>query len=150
MLYLLTLPPLTLPSPYPPLPFPSPPQGWRSSWEMLYTYGFVPGASTTEWIAAGGRPMFFDGVTDDDPLMPQKRALLVALGADENAYAGTWLDLKARKDSCVAMAPLLRLAKLAQVSRQRGTERAAFAYPPRSPCSPHEGTSAALPPSLLA
>ena len=36
--------------------------GWRSSWEMLYTYGFVPGSSPEEWMSTGGRPMFFDGV----------------------------------------------------------------------------------------
>ena len=29
---------------------------WRSSWEMLYTYGFVPGAQPQEWLEAGGSP----------------------------------------------------------------------------------------------
>lgn len=59
--------------------------GWRSSWEMLYTYGFVPGETMTAWLSAGGRPLFFPAVQDDDPLRPQKQALLAALGASENA-----------------------------------------------------------------
>jgi len=86
--------------------------GWRSSWEMLYTYGFVPGAAHEDWMASGGRPLFFEGVANSDPLSPQKRALLVALGADEGAADGTWLDLKPEKAQCVQMAPLLRLAHL--------------------------------------
>ena len=85
----------------------------RSSWEMLYTYGFVPGASPEEWVAAGGRPLFFEGIDKDDPLGLQKRALLVTLGTGEDAADGTWLDVQPRPDQCVLMAPLLRLAALA-------------------------------------
>lgn len=86
--------------------------GWRSSWEMLYTYGFVPGEGIADWVRTGGRPLYFDGVSADDPLIEQKRAILVALGADEGAWEGTWLDLKADPDQCIAMAPLLRFAQL--------------------------------------
>jgi len=86
--------------------------GWRSSWEMLYTYGFVPGAGLAEWISSGGRPLFFDGVLPSDPLHEQKRALLSALGAQEGAVDGTWVDLKPTAASCTSMAPLLRLAYL--------------------------------------
>jgi hypothetical protein len=52
---------------------------------MLYTYGFVPGEGMTEWLSAGGRPLFFPAVEEEDPLRPQKQALLTALGASENA-----------------------------------------------------------------
>ena len=64
--------------------------GWRSSWEMLTTYGFVPGASVPEWLASGGRPLYFEGVSPTDPLLPQKQALLVALGADVGAVVDTY------------------------------------------------------------
>merc|ERR1719424_2316681 len=103
--------------------------GWRSSWEMLYTYGFVPGSSVEEWIAAGGRPLFFDGVSPSDELLPQKRALLAALGASEGAADGQWLDLKPTADQCVAMAPLLRLANLSpgDASLEEGVRRLAEA-----------------------
>lgn len=84
--------------------------GWRSSWEMLYTYGFVPGDTKEDWLAAGGRPIFFEGVREDDPLRPQKQALLTALGVDEMGWAGTWVDLRASTQAAVSMAPLLRLA----------------------------------------
>ena len=47
---------------------------WRSSWEMLYTYGFVPGAQPQEWLEAGGRPILLEGVQRDDPLHEQKVA----------------------------------------------------------------------------
>jgi len=87
--------------------------GWRSSWEMLYTYGFVPGASPEEWMTTGGRPLFFDGVEPSDPLREQKRAVLVTLGTEEEALEGTWLDLQPRAEQAVLMAPLLRLACLA-------------------------------------
>ena len=45
--------------------------GWRSSWEMLYTYGFVPGQDHKQWLASGGRPIFFPGTHEamDEPLM---------------------------------------------------------------------------------
>lgn len=88
--------------------------GWRSSWEMLYTYGFVPGEKSEEWLAAGGRPIFFDGISESDAMYQQKRAVLDALagGEDESFWAGMWVDLKADPSSCVAMAPLLRLSKL--------------------------------------
>mmetsp|Transcript_160312 Transcript_160312/g.282878 ORF Transcript_160312/g.282878 Transcript_160312/m.282878 type:complete len:585 (+) Transcript_160312:43-1797(+) len=86
--------------------------GWRSSWEMLYTYGFVPGDTKEDWLAAGGRPIFFEGVREDDPLRPQKQALLTALGVDEMGWAGTWVDLRASTQAAVSMAPLLRLAYL--------------------------------------
>ena len=87
--------------------------GWRSSWEMLYTYGFVPGSSPDEWCATGGRPIFFEsGVETSDPLINQKRAILVTLGAAEEALEGTWLDLQPRVDVAMSMAPLLRLATL--------------------------------------
>merc|ERR1719281_624854 len=47
-----------------------------------------------EWIASGGRPLFFAGVQRADPLWEQKRAVLTALGAEEDAADGTWVDLK--------------------------------------------------------
>jgi len=96
---------------------------------MLYTYGFVPGSSVEEWIAAGGRPLFFDGVSPSDELLPQKRALLAALGASEGAADGQWLDLKPTADQCVAMAPLLRLANLSpgDASLEEGVRRLAEA-----------------------
>ncbi|KAL1515147.1 hypothetical protein AB1Y20_004208 [Prymnesium parvum] len=85
--------------------------GWRSSWEMLYTYGFVPGDGDA-WLAAGGRPIFFEGFSRDDPLAAQKAAVLVALGADEAAAEGTWVELKALGRGG-EMAPFLRLVELA-------------------------------------
>lgn len=84
--------------------------GWRSSWEMLYTYGFVPGQELEEWLLAGGRPLFFSAVELEDPLRPQKQALLTALGAAEDAFLGTWVDLRPEESEVVKMAPLLRLA----------------------------------------
>ena len=66
--------------------------------------------SAQEWLSSGGRPLFFDGVRADDPLRPQKRALLVALGADESASDGQWVDVKPLEAQCLSMAPLLRLA----------------------------------------
>lgn len=88
--------------------------GWRSSWEMLYTYGFVPGSEPQDFMAAGGRPVFFEGISPTDPLMPQKQALLVALGADESAGEGVWVDLQVNGAQSAAMAPLLRLKHLAE------------------------------------
>ena len=52
------------------------------------------------------------GVASSDPLYAQKRALIVALGADEAGVGGTWLDLKPQPSECLLMAPLLRLAHL--------------------------------------
>jgi len=86
--------------------------GWRSSWEMLYTYGFVPGAEPSDWIGAGGRPLCFDGVQQDDPLHEQKVAALVALGGDEEVAYAQWVDVKADPAQSTEMAPLLRLAHL--------------------------------------
>lgn len=88
-------------------------RGMRSSWEMFYLYGFVPGAGLKEWLATGGRPLYFEGIKPSDPLLMQKRAALEVLGAGDNAWEGTWLDLKPDHDQCVAMAPLLRFAHLA-------------------------------------
>jgi hypothetical protein len=86
---------------------------WRSSWEMLYTYGFVPGAQPQEWLEAGGRPILLEGVQRDDPLHEQKVAVLVALGADESSAYEMWIDVKADPEEVPdAMAPLLRLAHL--------------------------------------
>lgn len=48
-----------------------------------------------------------------DPLIEQKRAVLVTLGAGEDAAEGTWLDLQPTREQCEMMAPLLRLASLA-------------------------------------
>ena len=31
---------------------------WRSSWEMLYTYGFVPGAQPQEWLEAAEAKLY--------------------------------------------------------------------------------------------
>ena len=90
---------------------------WRSSWEMLYTYGFVPGAQPQEWLEAGGRPILLEGVQRDDPLHEQKVAALVALGAEESSAYEMWLDVKADpKEVPDAMAPLLRLAQLGRES----------------------------------
>ena len=75
------------------------------------TYGFVPGEGQ-EWLAAGGRPLFFPGISPTDPLGPQKKALLVALGAEEGAADGTWVELKALTRDGGAMAPFLRLVHL--------------------------------------
>lgn len=86
--------------------------GWRSSWEMLYTYGFVPGDGPQDWLASGGRPMMFEGVSRDDELHQQKVAMLVALGAEEDAAYGQWVDVKADPEQASSMAPLLRLAHL--------------------------------------
>ena len=86
--------------------------GMRSSWEMLVTYGFVPGDQPADWLKAGGRPLFFDGVSPSDPLLPQKTALLVALGAEEEGAMGSWLDVKAEPAELARIAPLLRLAHL--------------------------------------
>lgn len=90
---------------------------WRSSWEMLYTYGFVPGLLPQEWLEAGGRPLLLDGVQRDDPLHEQKVAALVALGAEEGGAYEMWIDVKADpKEVPDAMAPLLRLAHLGRES----------------------------------
>jgi hypothetical protein len=88
--------------------------GWRSSWEMLYTYGFVPGQTSAEWAASGGRPMYFEGISESDGLYQQKRAVFDALagGEDESCWAGMWVDLQPDPTTCLAMAPLLRLAEL--------------------------------------
>ena len=69
--------------------------GWRSSWEMLYTYGFVPGTKPDEWLAAGGRPIFFECVQRSDPLWQQKAAVIASLTGDEGNEAGLWVDVKA-------------------------------------------------------
>ncbi|KAL3892882.1 MAG: hypothetical protein SGPRY_014691 [Prymnesium sp.] len=108
--------------------------GWRSSWEMLYTYGFVPGGDE-DWLLTGGecrgdripsllarlmaaslagRPMFFEGISSSDSLAAQKKALLAALGVDESAADGTWVELKAVSRGGGEMAPFLRLAHLAE------------------------------------
>ena len=76
------------------------------------TYGFVPGDQPADWLKAGGRPLFFDGVSPSDPLLPQKTALLVALGAEEEGAMGSWLDVKAEPAELARIAPLLRLAHL--------------------------------------
>jgi hypothetical protein len=78
---------------------------------MLYTYGFVPGEGQ-DWLTGGGRPLFFPGLTAEDPLLPQKKALLVALGADEAAADGTWVEVKALSRNGGDMAPFLRLVHL--------------------------------------
>lgn len=84
--------------------------GWRSSWEMLFTYGFIPGERPEEWLASGGRPLFFEGIAEGDPLRGQKLAALAALGAGEGAGEGVWVDCKASE--ALKMAPILRLAHL--------------------------------------
>lgn len=86
--------------------------GWRSSWEMLFTYGFVPGESAEDWLASGGRPVCFAGVNSTDALYPQKRALMVALGCEEDAVDAMWLDVTSDAKQSAQMAPLLRLAHL--------------------------------------
>ena len=88
--------------------------GWRSSWEMLYTYGFVPGTKPDEWLAAGGRPIFFECVQRSDPLWQQKAAVIASLTGDEGNEAGLWVDVKADPAAmaATAMAPMLRLAHM--------------------------------------
>ena len=88
--------------------------GWRSSWEMLYTYGFVPGTKPDEWLAAGGRPIFFECVQRSDPLWQQKAAVIASLTGDEGNEAGMWVDVKADPAAmaATAMAPMLRLAHM--------------------------------------
>eukprot|EP00746_Dinoflagellata_sp_MGD_P072719 gnl/MRDRNA2_/MRDRNA2_29496_c0_seq1.p1 gnl/MRDRNA2_/MRDRNA2_29496_c0~~gnl/MRDRNA2_/MRDRNA2_29496_c0_seq1.p1 ORF type:complete len:369 (+),score=76.10 gnl/MRDRNA2_/MRDRNA2_29496_c0_seq1:23-1108(+) len=86
--------------------------GWRSSWEMLTTYGFVPGSGIKDWLSNGGRPIYFDAVALEDPLKEQKQALLQVLTGNSEAFQGTWVDLKANRGTCMSMAPLLRLAHL--------------------------------------
>ncbi len=98
---------------------------WRSSWEMLYNYGFVPGSSLRDWLSTGGRPLFFDGIARDDPLREQKVALLVALGADESSADGVWVDVQPRAAECTSMAPLLRLAHLSSATQPEIAERLA-------------------------
>ena len=44
--------------------------GLRLAWEMLHTYGFVP----NNVPAYAGRPIFFEGVKESDPLARQKQA----------------------------------------------------------------------------
>jgi len=95
--------------------------GWRSSWEMLYTYGFVGGDTSPEWLSAGGAPLFFEGVRASDPLRQQKVAVLASLGAGEDAADGQWVDIKGTAESCLSMAPLLRLSHLSQESREAET-----------------------------
>lgn len=104
------------------------PGGWRSSWEMLYTYGFVPGMEPAEWMGAGGRPLFFEGVDPSDPLMQQKKAMLVSLGVDEEgAGDGVWVDVKASQEQCMGMAPLLRLSHLSEADMQAVPQLAGLA-----------------------
>jgi len=86
--------------------------GWRLAWEMMYTYGFVPGERLEEWLANGGRPVHFDGVSPNDPLKMQKQALLQALGTGEDAWQSIWHDVRPIEKTCRSMAPLLRLAHL--------------------------------------
>ena len=111
--------------------------GWRSSWEMLYTYGFVPSpsgeASAAAWLENGGRPVWFDGVSEADPLYQQKRAVIVALGAEEGTEAGMWVDLKPSPTQAVAMAPLLRLALMCeQTEPELASELAAWKAEPKA------------------
>lgn len=114
--------------------------GWRSSWEMLRTYGFVPGSTSVDWLANGGRPIYFDGVAANDPLQEQKQAVLAALGAEQDAFQGMWLDLKPSPVACMSMAPLLRLAHLkAPVAAETNLDKlgilasqlASWSVPPR-------------------
>lgn len=86
--------------------------GFRLAWEMVYTYGFLPGENYDEWLSHAGRPVHLDGVSPQDPLRPQKQALLQALGADEEAWVGLWHDLRPSPGACRSMAPLLRLAHI--------------------------------------
>ena len=107
--------------------------GWRSSWEMLYTYGFVPGSKLEEWLASGGRPICFPAVSPTDPLMPQKRAVLVALGVEEGGEEEIWVDVKAKLDQITAMGPILRLAHLsAETAPELAKELASWSANPDS------------------
>jgi len=85
---------------------------FRLAWEMVYTYGFLPGEDYDEWLLHAGRPVHLDGVLPQDPLKPQKQALLQALGADEDAWKGLWHDVRPSPGACRSMAPLLRLAHI--------------------------------------
>ena len=96
--------------------------GWRSSWEMAYTYGFVPGSGLEDWLGGGGRPVYFEGILPTDTLGPQKRAVLAALGAEEDAWEGMWIDLKPSQSQCEAMGPMLRLAHLSDGENNNDSE----------------------------
>ena len=89
----------------------------RRSWEFFFSHGFVPEVrgmtaeeAATYWLGQGGRPMQVRALRGDDPLLPQKKALLVALGADEDVDEGVEIDLK--PGSPTEGAAVLRLGQI--------------------------------------
>lgn len=86
----------------------------RATWEFYYSYGCVPSvnlpeeAAAAHWLEAGGRPLQVQPFETDDPLLLQKRALLVALGADETVVE-EGVEVNLTPDTPSEMAPFLRL-----------------------------------------
>jgi hypothetical protein len=81
----------------------------KSSWEHLFSHGFVPEARGTadalkdaledgtadavaHWQSAGGRPMQVQVLRADDPLLEQKKAMLISLGADDDVESGVEVE----------------------------------------------------------
>jgi hypothetical protein len=115
------------------------------TWQFFFDYGFVPDpptvrssqrvpgpaddddegdegeASVAVWLESGACPMQARALQPSDPLLMQKKALLVALGADEDVEEGVELDL--RSSAPTAPAAVLRLG---HVSEQTAPEVAAL------------------------
>jgi len=101
--------------------------GLRLAWEMVHTYGFVP----NNMPAYAGRPVFFEGVQEGDPLSRQKQALFEALGADPEVLQGFWHEVRPVRSQCRAMAPKLRLAHLCQEDGRLAADLAAWKAEPK-------------------
>ena len=97
----------------------------KPTWELFFSHGFVPepppavdgsegGAASQWWRSAGGRPMQLAVLRPSDPLREQKKAVLVALGADDDVDTGVEISLLPGKPTLGA--PVLRLAHLDAIS----------------------------------
>ena len=70
----------------------------------------APEDAATHWLSAGGRPLQMQALRAADPLLQQKMALLVALGADDDVDSGVEVEL--RPDAPAEGAAVLRLGQL--------------------------------------
>ena len=94
----------------------------KCTWEFFYSYGCVPEvdgldseAAAAHWLEQGGRPLQMKIFPPNDPLLLQKKALLVALGADELSL-DDGVEVLLRPDGPDEMAPFLRLGLTSEAS----------------------------------
>ena len=62
--------------------------------------GIAPEDTTAHWLSAGGRPMQMQALRADDPLLEQKKALLVSLGADDDVDSGVEVEPRPGHTCC--------------------------------------------------